>query len=128
MLQSLLRGFDGEGGAVLALTDEAALLDTGARLDPLVGRVEGALEVLVGHDPAPEGPTDADDLAAGAAVHRESPVADAACAAERASSSASGRPAPAREMPSKAFSTPLASELPCPITTEPETPSRKEPP
>ena len=39
--------------------------------------------------------------------------------AESALCRSSVRPAPVREMPRRAFSTPLARELPCPITTEP---------
>ena len=56
------------------------------------------------------------------------PQTDRRLCAESACCRSSVRPAPMYEMPRSAFSTPVACEFPCPITTEPLTPSRKEPP
>ena len=41
----------GDGGAALILGHDAALVDTGARHDPLVGGIDEFLEFRIGHDP-----------------------------------------------------------------------------
>src|SRR5215210_1430298 len=128
VLERLLRGLHGERRGVLSFRDEVSRLYPRTRRDPLVRGVEHVLQVAVGDDPAPESPADADDPAGGAAVQADLPSATREICEERARCSSPVKPAPVCEIPRIAFSTPLAREFPWPITTEPLTPSRKDPP
>src|SRR5215210_6435644 len=128
VLEGPLRGLYGERRRVLSFGDEVARLDTGAGRDPVVRRVEYPLQVAVGDDPAPESPADADDPARSTTVQADLPSEGRTLCAASACCSSPVRPAPMYEMPRSAFSTPVACEFPCPITTELLTPSRKEPP
>ncbi len=133
MCERLLRGVRGEGDAVLIIGDEATLPYTGTLHHPGVIGVEDFREIIVGNDAASQGAAYTYDLAHGVAwvcprgAQTASP-AERSPVAARASPISSTRPEPAREIPRRAFSTPLARELPCPIITKPRTPSKNEPP
>src|SRR5205814_3703140 len=61
-VQRLLRGSESEVRRGLRLVDDVPFVDSGALDDPLVGRVDHLLEILVGEDPLRRVGADADDL------------------------------------------------------------------
>src|SRR5215212_2963969 len=127
VLECFLGRLHRERRGVLSFRDEVSRLYPRPRRDPLVRGIEHVLQVTVGNDPAPEGPADADDPAGSAAVQADLPSATLDLCEVRARCRSPVKPAPICEIPRIAFSTPLACEFPCPITTEPLTPRRKDP-